>query len=623
MSTAVDDSVVLARGRRHLRPAHRRRVVAGPADRRHLGRRPRARPLGQPRRLADGRADLRGRPHAHRGDLAGRRTGAHDGSGRRLAARAGGGGPGDRGHPGPARDGPRAAHRPRRADRRPARPGGPGPPHRAVAAGADGGALGLRALARAHRGDGRPTGRGGGGAAAWPRPGRSGGAAAARAAPGPPRGHRPGRPRGPRRRGRGEEPAAGGRAVRGRPRLRDRPAPGRGGHRADDARRRRTHGPRTPARRGPQRPCRVGALGARARSTRSWSRAWAPAWSPSSAAASRDPSPSPDPRCSPCSPACCWPTPRHPVGRALGRRLLGRGRLVAGTSLLETGRRAEGRTVIVVLTVACALAVFAMDALAIGDRNRSNASRHEAGAPVVIQVTGGDLDGVRSALAAADATGRRATPVLVGRDILAVDPDAFRRIAFFPRGAPTAAEWRALAPPDRQPVELTGTRVSARRADRRRLHRRRHLRQRGRRATEPRRHLRHGRTPGGPARLPASRRLVPEAVRHGRRLCERAADWPPCSSRRRRARRSRARSSSPTCASTAARSTGGRRPRTGTRPRTRTPSSGPPTGRTGGAVRARRQRVLPDRGVLLLGAARPARPADGRPLGSRRRSRWR
>ncbi len=149
-----------------------------------------------------------------------------------------------------------------------------------------------------------------------------------------------------------------------------------------------------------------------------------------------------------------------PAGRAWGRRLLGRGRLVAGTSLLETGRRVEGRTVIIVVTVACALAVFSVDALTIGERNRSNASRHEAGAPVVLQVTGGDLDGVRSALAEADTTGRRATPVLVGRDTLAVDPDAFRRIAFFPRGGPTAAQWRSLAPPDDQPVELTGTRVS-------------------------------------------------------------------------------------------------------------------------------------------------------------------
>ncbi|MBD3926225.1 hypothetical protein IEZ26_16490 [Nocardioides cavernae] len=148
-----------------------------------------------------------------------------------------------------------------------------------------------------------------------------------------------------------------------------------------------------------------------------------------------------------------------PAGRVLGRRLLARGRLVSGTSLLEVGRRSEGRTVIVVLTVACALAVFSMDALAIGERNRANASRHDAGAPVVLQVAGGDIDGVRAALTAADASGR-ATAVLAGRDTLAVDPDEFRQIAFFPRGGPTAEEWRAIAPPDREPTEITGTRVS-------------------------------------------------------------------------------------------------------------------------------------------------------------------
>ncbi|NPC44075.1 FtsX-like permease family protein [Nocardioides sp. zg-1230] len=148
-----------------------------------------------------------------------------------------------------------------------------------------------------------------------------------------------------------------------------------------------------------------------------------------------------------------------PVGRLLGRRLLARGRLVSGTSLLEVGRRSEGRTVIVVLTVACALAVFSMDALAIGERNRANASQHDAGAPVVLRVAGGDVDGVRTALTAADASGR-ATAVLVGRDTLAVDPDEFRQIAFFPRGGPTEEEWRAIAPPDREPMEITGTRVS-------------------------------------------------------------------------------------------------------------------------------------------------------------------
>lgn len=149
-----------------------------------------------------------------------------------------------------------------------------------------------------------------------------------------------------------------------------------------------------------------------------------------------------------------------PLGRALGRRLLARGRLVAGSSLLDTGRRSEGRTVIVVVTVACALAVFAMDALAIGARNRTYAAEHEAGAPVVLQVTGSDIDAVRAALDGVDGSGTRATPVLVARDTLAVDPEAFRRVAFFPRGGPTPEQWRALAPPDRTPVEVRGTRVA-------------------------------------------------------------------------------------------------------------------------------------------------------------------
>ena len=62
--------------------------------------------------------------------------------------------------------------------------------------------------------------------------------------------------------------------------------------------------------------------------------------------------------------------------------------------------------------------------------------------------------------AQADPTGRRATPVLVSRDTLAVEPEGFRRIAYFPRGAPTDAEWRAIAPPAKEPVDLTGSRFS-------------------------------------------------------------------------------------------------------------------------------------------------------------------
>ena len=149
-----------------------------------------------------------------------------------------------------------------------------------------------------------------------------------------------------------------------------------------------------------------------------------------------------------------------PTASASGRRLLRRGRLVAGVTLLETGRRRETRAVIAVITVASALAVFAVDAFVVGARNRTNASEHDAGAPVVLRLAGRDLDGVRAALSAADPSGHRATPVMISRTTLAVEPDGFRRIAFFPRGAPTAAQWRAIAPPDKEPVALTGSRFS-------------------------------------------------------------------------------------------------------------------------------------------------------------------
>lgn len=150
-----------------------------------------------------------------------------------------------------------------------------------------------------------------------------------------------------------------------------------------------------------------------------------------------------------------------PAASTAGRRLLARGRLVAGLILLETGRRRDTRATVAAVVVACALTVFSLDALAVGARNRTNAAEHDAGAPVVLEVGGRDLDGVRSALTEADPTGRRATPVVVADDTtLAVEPAGFRRIAYFPRGAPSAAEWAAIAPPAAEPVRLRGSRVS-------------------------------------------------------------------------------------------------------------------------------------------------------------------
>jgi putative ABC transport system permease protein len=149
-----------------------------------------------------------------------------------------------------------------------------------------------------------------------------------------------------------------------------------------------------------------------------------------------------------------------PVATRAGRRLLRSGRLVPGLTLLDVGRHRETRVLVAVITVATALAVFSLDALVVGERTRDNAGEHDAGAPVVLGLGGHDLDGVRTALRAADPSGERATPVLLAKDTMAVEPDSFRQVAFFPRGGPSAGEWNAIAPPDHPAVELTGSRVS-------------------------------------------------------------------------------------------------------------------------------------------------------------------
>jgi len=149
-----------------------------------------------------------------------------------------------------------------------------------------------------------------------------------------------------------------------------------------------------------------------------------------------------------------------PAASRLGGRLLERGRLVPAMTLLETARSRQTRILVAVATVACALAVFSVDAVAVGEHNRVNASEHDAGAPVVLSIDGHDLDGVRTALRSVDPAGRRTTPVVVAGDTLAVDPASFRKVAFFPRGAPTSDQWDAIAPPDRQPVRMTGSRLA-------------------------------------------------------------------------------------------------------------------------------------------------------------------
>ncbi|WP_395695338.1 FtsX-like permease family protein [Nocardioides sp.] len=156
-----------------------------------------------------------------------------------------------------------------------------------------------------------------------------------------------------------------------------------------------------------------------------------------------------------------------PTAAVAGGRLLRRGRVRAGVSVLDAARSPATRRVVAVVTLATALAVFSADALLVGERNRASAAEQEAGAAMVASVRGTDLASVRAALAEVDAGGRLATPVLrvvppsnSARETLAVVPGEFARIALFPGGAPPNAAWQRLATPDTSPVTVVGTRLA-------------------------------------------------------------------------------------------------------------------------------------------------------------------
>ena len=155
-----------------------------------------------------------------------------------------------------------------------------------------------------------------------------------------------------------------------------------------------------------------------------------------------------------------------PVAAAVGRAGMRRGRLRLATCFLDAARSPATRRVVVMVTLATALAVFSSDALRIGERNWTSAAEQQAGAPMVATVDGGDLASVRSALAELPRADRDVTPVVRVRPpgdgvstTLAVVPDEFRRIALFPGGAPPAELWQRLEPAPAQPVPVRGTRL--------------------------------------------------------------------------------------------------------------------------------------------------------------------
>jgi putative ABC transport system permease protein len=156
-----------------------------------------------------------------------------------------------------------------------------------------------------------------------------------------------------------------------------------------------------------------------------------------------------------------------PTAALVGRRQLRRGRVRSGVSVLDAARSPATSRIVAMVTVAAALAVFSADALAVGDRNRASAAEQRAGAPRVADLSGSDLAALRAALDDIDPGGHQVTPVVEifpgnsdAAATLAVLPDSFQRIALFPGGEPTTAQWDRLRAPDTAPIELTGSEVT-------------------------------------------------------------------------------------------------------------------------------------------------------------------
>lgn len=152
-----------------------------------------------------------------------------------------------------------------------------------------------------------------------------------------------------------------------------------------------------------------------------------------------------------------------PLAAATGRALLRRGRARLGVGFLEAARGPALRSTVTVVTVAAALAVFAIDAVAVADRNRAAAAAQEAGAPYVALVDSNDLAAVETATAGSHAVTpvvRLKAPAADAVTTLAVRPADFRRIALLPGADLSTGSWTGLTGTDVTPVTVKGNRLS-------------------------------------------------------------------------------------------------------------------------------------------------------------------
>ena len=159
-----------------------------------------------------------------------------------------------------------------------------------------------------------------------------------------------------------------------------------------------------------------------------------------------------------------------PTAGPLSRRALRRGRVAPALAGVQVARRPALRRLIAIVTVACALLVFAVDAWAVSDRNRTTRAAVEAGAPVVLTLDAGSSETLADAMADIDPQGRFATPVVTVRSATetgprttAVDPAAFTRIASWgsAEARPSDEDLADLRPALADPIVLRGDTVEA------------------------------------------------------------------------------------------------------------------------------------------------------------------
>jgi len=160
-----------------------------------------------------------------------------------------------------------------------------------------------------------------------------------------------------------------------------------------------------------------------------------------------------------------------PASGLLARRSLRSGRVVRALAGTQVARRPALRRLIAIITVACALLVFAVDTWEVAARNRTTRAGVENGAPVVLTVDALNAGALRSAVLDIDQRQQFATPVVTassggpgGPRMTAVEPGAFARIASWGSAdrRPAAATLRKLDERTVPSLRLTGEQLQLR-----------------------------------------------------------------------------------------------------------------------------------------------------------------